>query len=116
MAMGTTSTVVSAAAIVTAGRWVNDEPLSSRVVVGGGALILALALIGESNEIFGRRIAQMVLLTAAFLYVPAIAYAAGLTKIKPPDWMPGSKSPDDRKKRNLVNPKETGQGGTARAT
>lgn len=116
MAMGTTTTVVSAAAIVTAGRWVKDQPLSSRVVVGGGALVLGLALLGETNELLGRRVSQIVLLTAAFIYIPSIAYAAGLTKIKPPDWGFGQESPDTRKKPNMPNPHRTGSGGTARST
>lgn len=76
--------MVAAASIVTVGRWTRDEPLSARVVVGAGFLVVLLALLSNVSEELAGKFAQVVLLVAAFYYVPWIAYNAGLVKQRPP--------------------------------
>jgi hypothetical protein len=84
--MNTTNSVVATAAIVTVGKWSNDETVSVRIVVGGLFLAIALATMEQANPKLASRFATLVLVVAAFTYVPAIAYKAGLTKRKPPNW------------------------------
>jgi hypothetical protein len=124
--VNTTTMVVATAGIVTIGRWVQDRPLSPRVVVGGAVLALSLGLLSEVNTVFGKRMAGMVLLTAAFMYVPHIAYSAGLTKVKPPDWEFWEPKDEEKKvkapytnkqkkdRRFRPGPPRPGHGGTAR--
>lgn len=81
--MNTTSAVVATGVIVTIGQWSDDKHLSVRVVVGAGALALALAAM---PDVLAERFAALFLVVAAFLYIPSIAYKAGLTKVKPPKW------------------------------
>jgi predicted Na+-dependent transporter len=84
--MSATNSVVATAAIVAAGKWANDESISIRLVVGGVFLALGLTMMENANPLLGKRFATLLLVTAAFLYVPLIAYKAGLTTIKPPTW------------------------------
>lgn len=84
--MNTTNSVVATAAIVTVGKWSNDETISVRIVVGGLFLAISLSIMEQSSPKFASRFATLVLVVAAFTYVPAIAYKAGLTNVKPPDW------------------------------
>lgn len=82
----TTSSVVATAAIVTVGKWSQDETLDVKVVGGGAFLALGLALLDRANPTLASRFALLILVVAMFMYVPAIAYEAGLTKRKPPRW------------------------------
>lgn len=78
--MNTTTAVVATGAIVVAGKWANDEPLSVKLAVGVGAFALALTLIGEANDKLASQFALLVLILAMFRYVPAIAKKTGLVK------------------------------------
>jgi hypothetical protein len=82
----TTNSVVATAAIVTVGKWTNDEKMTPRVIVGGAFLAIGLALMEQANQRFAQRFAVLILVVAMFMYVPHIAYAAGLTNQKPVDW------------------------------
>ena len=82
----TTNSVVATAAIVTVGKWSNNEEITARVAVGGVMLAVGLAMMEQANEKFAQRFALLILVVASFMYVPAIAYKAGLTNTKPPRW------------------------------
>lgn len=84
--MNTTSSVVATAAIVTIGKWSNDETISVRIAVGGAFLAIGLAALDQGSPVLASRFALLVFVVAAFMYVPAIAYKAGLTSIRPPRW------------------------------
>lgn len=80
----TTNAVVGTAAIVTVGKWVSDdEEMDAGVVVGGVILALSLALIEQANPQLAKRFAVLILVVAMFMYVPEIAFAAGLTNSRP---------------------------------
>jgi hypothetical protein len=84
--MSTTNSVVATAAIVTIGKWANDEKLSVRIVIGGMFLAVGLAMLEQGSPKLASRFALLVLVVASFMYVPVVAYKAGLTNITPPQW------------------------------
>lgn len=86
MTFSTTNAVVLTGVIVTAGKWAQDEPLSMRIVVGGTALAVSLAAMNEGAPELASKFATLVVVIAAFMYLPAIAYRAGLTNVRPPRW------------------------------
>jgi predicted tellurium resistance membrane protein TerC len=84
--MDTSNSVVATAGIVVVGTWVQDKPLNVRIVVGGMFVAVFLSLMSQGNPKFASRFATLILVAAAFMYVPAIAYKMGLTDIQPPSW------------------------------
>lgn len=78
--MNTTNAVVLTAFLVVAGRWSQGKPLDIRVAVGGAGLALFLAAINTADEGLATKFAVLILISAAFLYAPAIAKKAGLAK------------------------------------
>lgn len=84
--MNTTNSVVGTALVVAVGKWSQDETIGVRVVVGGFFLAVLLSVMEQGSPKLASRFALLVFVVAAFMYVPAIAYKAGLTDIEPPDW------------------------------
>lgn len=78
--MNTTNAVVLTAFLVVAGRWSEGKPLDIKVAVGTGALALFLSVLSSADEGLAGKFAVLVLVSAVFLYGPAIAKKAGLTK------------------------------------
>jgi hypothetical protein len=78
--MNTTNAVVGVGIITVAGRWSQEKPLDIKVAIGVGALALFLAAFNESYPELASKFAVLVLVAALFLYGPAIAKKAGLTK------------------------------------
>lgn len=78
--MNTTNAVVLTAFLVVAGRWSEGKPLDIKVAVGTGALALFLSVLNSADEGLAGKFAVLVLVSAVFLYGPAIAKKAGLTK------------------------------------
>lgn len=79
--------IVATAVIVVAGKWVKDEELDVKTVVGGGFLALGLSLLSMANEDLASKFALLVLVVACFKYIPRIANAAGLTNNRVSDWL-----------------------------
>lgn len=78
--MNTTSAVMLTGLLVVGGYWSQDQKLNLRIAIGVVALALFLSVLdGYSPDIAGK-FAVLVLITAVFLYGPAIAKKAGLTK------------------------------------
>ncbi len=78
--MNTTNAVVLTAFLVVAGRWSEGKPLDIKVAVGTGALAIFLSVLSSTDEGLASKFAVLVLVSAVFLYGPAIAKKAGLTK------------------------------------
>lgn len=78
--MDTNNAVVATAAVVVAGQWAKDKPISIRIVVGGMFLAIGLSLMNEASPKLASRFAVLILTVAIFAYVPAIAYSTGLAK------------------------------------
>jgi hypothetical protein len=84
--MNPATSVVLTGVIVTAGEWAKGEPVSIKVVVGGTVLAIGLSVMYESDPKLASQFATLVLLVAAFTYLPAVFYKLGLTKTKPVKW------------------------------
>lgn len=84
--MNPATSVVLTGVIVTAGSWAKDEPVSIRVVVGGTVLAIGLSVMYESAPDLASKFGALVLLVAAFTYLPAVFYKLGLTNSKPVKW------------------------------
>ena len=78
--MNTTNAVVLTAFLVVGGRWSEGKPLDIKVAIGTGALALFLSALNTANEDLASKFAVLVLVSAVFLYGPAIAKKAGLIK------------------------------------
>lgn len=78
--MNTTSSVVLAGLVVTAGRWSQGKELTMRVVVGGTFLAIALAAMGEANADLASKFGLLVLTAAVLTYGVPIAKKTGLAK------------------------------------
>lgn len=81
-----TATVITGVTVIL-GEWAKDEPVSMRVIVGGTVLTLGLSVMAESQPVIASRFATLIVLVAAFTYLPAIFYKVGLTSTKPPKWV-----------------------------
>lgn len=84
--MNTTTSVVATGVIVLTGRWSDDKKLDVKVMVGGAVFAFALAVIGQTNQKLAEQFGALILVSAAFLYIPTIASKLGWTNINPPTW------------------------------
>lgn len=84
--MNPATSVVLTGIIVTTGEWAKGEPVSIRIVAGGTVLAVALSVMYESEPKLASQFAALVLLVAAFTYLPAVFYKMGLTQTKPVKW------------------------------
>jgi hypothetical protein len=95
MALQPLDAAVATGAIVTVGEWAAGKHLSIRVVVGAGAYALGLTLLNDISANLASKFAGLILVIAAFMYLPAVAWRAGLlshTKYpKAPVWAGGVK-------------------------
>ena len=80
--MNTTNSVVATAAIVTIGKWANDDEITPRVAVGAVFLAMALVMMEQGSPKLASKFALLIFVVAAFMYIPGIAYKAGLTNTK----------------------------------
>ena len=78
--MNTTNAVVGVGILTVAGRWSQNKPLDIRVGIGIGALALFLAAFNDSYPELAGKFTVLILLSAVFLYGPAIAKKSGLIK------------------------------------
>ncbi len=77
--MSIVTPVAATAAIVIAGRMSQGKPVDIKIAIGTGAYVLGLSLIGYANDGLARQFAILVLVLAAFRYVPDIAKSTGLS-------------------------------------
>jgi hypothetical protein len=77
--MNPTNAVVLTGVTVLLGKWSANQPINVRIVVGITGAALGLSVISEVNEGLASKISVLMLIGAAFMYVPAIAKKAGLT-------------------------------------
>jgi hypothetical protein len=76
--VNTTTPVVATVAVVVAGQFATDKPLTINLAIGAGAYALGLSLIAMANETLAQRFAVLVLVVALFRYVPIIGQKTGL--------------------------------------
>ncbi|HET7414766.1 MAG TPA: hypothetical protein VFI97_03620 [Arthrobacter sp.] len=74
------SAMLGTGVLATLGTWAEGKELTVRPVVGGTFLALFLAGLSEASPELAGRLALLVLLAAAFRYVPPILAKSGLTK------------------------------------
>jgi hypothetical protein len=84
--MNPATSVVLTGVIVTAGEWAKGEGVSVRVAVGGTVLAIGLSVLAESEPKLASQFGLLILLVAAFTYLPAVFYSIGLTSQKPVKW------------------------------
>lgn len=74
------SAVIGTGLLATLGTWAEGKSLTVRPVIGGTFLALFLTGIAQAEPEFASKLALLVLLVAAFRYVPPILSKSGLTK------------------------------------
>jgi hypothetical protein len=78
--------VLLSTVMVTAGSLANGHGISARTIVGGSFLGVGILALDAVNSPLAQKIGLLILITAAFLNVPTIAYKLGLIKTKPDPW------------------------------
>lgn len=79
MSGATLNMTVAAAALVTAGKYAQDEGFEIKIAAGAAIAALGLSLLENVDEHLAQLFAGAILLTAAFLYVPVITDKLGYT-------------------------------------
>lgn len=77
--MNTTTATVITGTVVYAGRWSEGKDLDIKVAIGTAGVALILSVIAQGNEKLGQQFAVLILVAAAFRYVPNIVRKLGLT-------------------------------------
>lgn len=79
MSGATLNMTVASAAIVTAGRYAQEEKFDIKIAAGAAIAALGLSLLENVDEHLAQLFAGAILLTAAFLYIPEITDKLGYT-------------------------------------
>lgn len=76
--------------IVAAGTWSRGETVSMRLVIGTGVFAISLAVVNEMSPDLAGKYGLLVLVIAAFMYLPAVMWKLGLISRSaypnPPKW------------------------------
>lgn len=75
--MSTTNWVIGTGAVVAAGRWADDQPLTVNIVIGVGVFSVALALLNNADSGLANKYALAVFIMALFRYLPGIVQKLG---------------------------------------
>jgi len=76
--MDTTTSVVAAVVIVTAGQWAEEDgTVSIKLVVGMMVLAIMLSMLDSANEKLAKQFATLILVGAAFTYTLPISEKLG---------------------------------------
>jgi hypothetical protein len=75
--MSPTNSAVLTAGITIVGRWSQDKGPTFKLAIGAFVYAIILALIWDANEELASQMALLVLITAAFLYLPSIVKKLG---------------------------------------
>lgn len=75
--MNPTSSIVLTGAIVGLNRWSTNQPFTMRIVIGLTGAAIGLAVVNEANSGLAAKIGELIVLSAALLYVPGIWNALG---------------------------------------
>jgi len=78
--MSTTTNMVATAGIVTVGTWAKDKDIEARTIFGAAVVALILAFVHGANEDFANKFSLLILVSAAFMYLPAVWKKSGLNK------------------------------------
>lgn len=78
--MNTTTSAVASGVIVAFGTWAQEKPLTIKIAIGTGGVALILSLMSQANEELAQKFGMLILLAAAFAYLPAIVKKLGLSK------------------------------------
>lgn len=78
--MNTTTSAVASGVIVAFGTWAQEKPLTIKIAIGTGGVALILSLMSQANEKLAQKFGMLILLAAAFAYLPAIVKKLGLSK------------------------------------
>lgn len=60
--------VVLTGVIVAVGRWADDKPIDSKLLVGAAGTAVALSVLSQMNEKLGSQFALLILVAAALVY------------------------------------------------
>lgn len=70
--MDTIGATVGTGVLVVAGKWAAGEPITIKIAIGVGVLALCFAVFDAMNPDLASKFAIMVLLLAAFKYLPPL--------------------------------------------
>lgn len=71
--MNTTTSTVLTFTLVTAGRWSEGKGIELNIAIAAVTLGLMLSVLADSNQGFAEKVGLLVLVAAAFRYVPRLA-------------------------------------------
>jgi len=76
--VNTTTIAVGTGAVVVAGHWANEKPLSIKILIGVGGYAVCLALLSAADAQMANTLAFMVFFAACAIYVAPSAQGPGL--------------------------------------
>jgi len=76
--MNTTTVAVGTGAIVVAGRWANNQPITVKVAIGVGAYAVCLSILSAADAQMANSLAFLVFFVACAYYVAPSANGPGL--------------------------------------
>lgn len=80
--MNTTTTAVMTGVLVAAGRWSQGKTIGVEIAIGTAGVALILSLIANANEQLAQRFGLLILLAAAFAFLPGLVSKLGLNDTK----------------------------------
>jgi hypothetical protein len=75
--MSPTNSAVLTAGVTITGRWAQGKGPTFKLAIGAFVYAIMLSLVWDANEQLASQLALLVLISAAFLYVPAIVKKLG---------------------------------------
>lgn len=78
--MNTTTSAVAAGVMVAAGRWSQGKDVGVEIAIGSAGVALILSLLANANEKLAQQFGLLILLAAAFAYLPGIVQKLGLNR------------------------------------
>lgn len=75
--MNTTTTAVMTGVLVAAGRWAQGKGVGVEIAIGTAGVALILSLLANANEMLAQRFGLLILLAAAFAFLPTIVNKLG---------------------------------------
>jgi hypothetical protein len=78
--MNTTTSAVMTGAVVYGGRWAQGKPADIKVAIGTAGIAIILSLLAQTNAKLAQQFGLLILVGAAFVYLPTMVEKLGLNK------------------------------------
>lgn len=78
--MNTTTSTILTFTLVTAGRWSEGKGIELNIAIAAVTLGIMLSVLADANEEFASKVGLLIVVGAAFRYLPGLVSKTGLNK------------------------------------